>query len=231
MNSIENTYNNPPTNAALTNTQPQPISKGQLNTWSKPQLMQAQPTALPPCNTSCNVTLTQQSPLLPVYTEHSFPRLQQELNAAIAKAELRNSKGSFLHIQAVCQLPSKDLVITMFTKEAASRLHEDTCWLTFMDGEVAKLTIKHPVFTVIIHCIPCSFDPKGPMALEELKSNNPGILDSAHQIVWANEKKAWAMGKLNSSVIVHLSDPLQANKAITQGVVFDGTIHLVQKSH
>ena len=56
------------------------------------------------------------------------------------------------------------------------------------------------------------------------------MLASAHHVVWANEKKARLPDKQNSSIIIHLSDPLQANIAISRGVVYEGTFHLTKKS-
>lgn len=91
------------------------------------------------------------------------------------------------------------------------------------------LLLRRKVYPVIVHGIPTSFKPDSRVHVREFVDENHGTLDTATKIVWAN-KHSIELGKPFSSLIIHLTDPIAANHAITHRLCFKHTLKLTEKS-
>lgn len=180
-------------------------------------------------NTELDTTLVQSNPSDPVYTLTLFPDLKKRIDTAISEAGVTRADGKIVSIRAVSRHASKDLIITAHTLEDMNLLRNKP-WLTHFSE---KLTIRKPIYAVIVHRIPTTFEPNKPEAIAELQDNNPGALTSLIKVMWANPKKALATGaekKKHSSAVLHLEDPIQANNLMSRYCVFQGETHPTEKS-
>lgn len=191
-----------------------------------------QPPTHSGCNTDLNVTLIQLDLADPVFTTSLFPELKKRIEGAITEAGMSNSNGQPLLIYVVSHHTSKDLIVTTHTKEDAHKLCTNaSAWLPKLHP---ALNIHILLYAVIAHHIPTNFDPSSPEAIQELKQDNRGILDSLKWTVWANPKKAQPIDrppKICSSLILYLINLLHANLALVHQTAFQGTLHAMEKSH
>lgn len=91
------------------------------------------------------------------------------------------------------------------------------------------LGLKRRIYPIIVHGIPTSFMPGSRSHVADFMDENHGTLDSATKFVWAN-KHSIELGKPFSSVIIHLTDPVAANRAITNRICFKHILKLTEKS-
>lgn len=91
------------------------------------------------------------------------------------------------------------------------------------------LCLKRRVYPVIVHGIPTTFNPGSRSHVRDLIDENHGVLDTATKFVWAN-KHSIELGKPFSSLIIHLTDPIAANNAITNRVCFKHILKVTEKS-
>lgn len=91
------------------------------------------------------------------------------------------------------------------------------------------LCLKRRIYPIIVHGIPTTFNPESRVQLHNFIEENQGVLDSTTKVVWAN-KHSIATGKPFSSLIIHLFDPMAANQAITNRIVFKHLLKVAEKS-
>ena len=181
-------------------------------------------------NTDLDTTLVQSNPSNPVYAQISFPDLKKRIDTAISEAGITRPDGTVVSIHAVSHHASKDLIITANSRVDMNLLRNSPSWLTAFSD---KLSIRKAIYPVIVHRISTTLDPSAPEAIAELKADNPGALTSVTRIMWANPKKALTTGsekKNHSSIIMHLTNPIEANNLIQHFCVLRGETHPTEKS-
>ncbi|KAF9506378.1 hypothetical protein BS47DRAFT_1399521 [Hydnum rufescens UP504] len=144
------------------------------------------------------------------YPTTLFPELKRLADTAIESASIVDSNGKPLKARAVSRHASKDIIITMNSVTDADHLRSNISWV--------------PLLT---HHIPTSFDPMSKDDFEDLKSSNPGILDSLARVMWAHPNLD--TNKKFSSLVLHLHNPRDANKAIINSISFNGTLLATEK--
>ncbi|KAF9504482.1 hypothetical protein BS47DRAFT_1368752 [Hydnum rufescens UP504] len=162
----------------------------------------------------------------PVYPTTLFPELKWLADTAIESASSVNSNGKPLKAHTVLHHASKDIIITMNSVTDADCLHSNISWVPLLSKE---LTLCHLVFAIIAHHIPTSFDPMSKDDFKDLKSSNPGILDSLAHVMWACPNLD--TNKKFSSLVLHLHNPHNANKEIINSISFNGTLLAMEKLH
>ncbi|KAF9511760.1 hypothetical protein BS47DRAFT_1363621 [Hydnum rufescens UP504] len=107
----------------------------------------------------------------------------------------------------------------------ADRLRSNISWVPLLSKE---LTLCRPVFAIIAHRIPTSFDPMSKDDFEDLKSATQVLLDSLARVMWARPNL-----DTNKEVLLTGPPPPQprdANKAIINSISFNGTLLAMEKS-
>lgn len=181
-------------------------------------------------NTDLDTTLVQSNPSNPVYAQIGFPDLKKRIDTAVSEAGITRPDGTVVSIRAVSRHASKDLIITANSRVDMDLLRNSPSWLTAFSD---KLSIRKAIYPVIIHRISTTLDPSAPEAIAELKADNPDALTSVTRIMWANPKKALTTGsekKNHSSIIMHLTNPIEANNLIRHFCVLRGETHPTEKS-
>jgi hypothetical protein len=181
-------------------------------------------------NTELDMTLVQSDPSKPVYAQIGFPDLKKRIDTAISEAGVTRPNGTVVSIRAVSRHASKDLIITANSRIDMDLLRNTPSWLTAFSD---RLSIRKAIYPVIVHCISTTLGLSTPEAIAELKADNPDALTSLTRVMWANPKKALNTGsekKNHSSVIMHLTNPIEANNLIRHFCVLRGETHPAEKS-
>ena len=208
----------------------EPINYAAAAAMRAPALKTTAAPAPPGRNTELDTTLVQSDPSNPVYAQIGFPDLKKRIDTAISEAGVTRPNGTVVSIRAVSRHASKDLIITANSRADMDLLRNTPGWLTALSD---KLSIRKAIYPVIVHRISTTLDPSVPEAVAELKADNPDALTSLTRVMWANPKKALATGsekKNHSSIIMHLTNPIEANNLIRHFCVLRGETHPTEKS-
>ena len=210
----------------------QPLTYSQVASAGKSASVLSHPTVAPPSappskirNPELDLTLIQSHPANPVYPTTLFPELKRLVDTAIESAAIVDTNGKPLKVCAVSCHASKDLIITMNSTTDADRLCANPRWVPLFSRE---LTLRRPVYAIIAHQVPTTFDPSSNDDFEDLQSSNPGILDSLARVMWACPNLDTT--KKFSSLVLHLHNPRDANKAIINSISYNGTLLATEKS-
>jgi hypothetical protein len=182
-------------------------------------------------NPDLELTLIQANPTQPVFASSQFPELKNNIDRILTECGIESAAGRPLAIRTVSRHPSKDLIISLHSKEDAAILRaRANQWIPKLSPQ---LSLRITLYPVICHRVPTSFDPSSPEAIAELKTAAAGQLDSLTKVVWANPKKVHpdqGPSKTTSSIIIYPADPVQANNIIRYGLPLRATLHPAEKS-
>jgi hypothetical protein len=168
-----------------------------------------------------SITLHQKDPKNPVLSTETYKEIANRISASI----LQHFQSRSYPIQSVHRHPkSKDLVVTFKRKEDAVYLSKSNQWVS---GIHSGLMMKIPVFGVVVHRMPTSFNPDDADHRKSFVDQNMDILSLEQDvpIEWLGRQDAESVAKRNSktfsSLIVKFRSRQAANKAINDGFLFD----------
>jgi hypothetical protein len=209
----------------------QALKSGHPHPSSAPPTAQDSRNPRPGRNPVLELTLVQSDPKQPVFTSTLFPELKSKIERILAESGIERQAGQPIAVRTISRHPSKDLIITLHSKEDASTLRSTAQrWVPRLSP---LLSLRTSLYPVICHRIPTDFDPTTPEAIAELKASAAGQLDSLAKVVWANPKivhPEHGPSKTASSIIIYTADPVQANNIIRNGLPFRATQHPAEKS-
>lgn len=183
------------------------------------------PVSLPPKIPA--IVLKQTIPAAPVETKSSPEILSARINKALASACLSANHPSFkIRATSINQRSGEILIQMHSADDAAFAVESEPLWLPSIN---AGLRIKVKTYPIIVHGIPTSFDITRKPAVAEFQNDNPEALSSLQSITWANQASI-REGKPFSSIIVHLSNPAEANFAIRNKLAFQSVLKLAEMS-
>lgn len=107
-----------------------------------------------------------------------YPTVITTINNLLTSLNIKEhwSDAKAIQIRSVHRHPSNDLVLYTTTASQADRLRQQSeKWLTILSP---KLSLRPPIFTVVVHSIPTSFNPTCPDHLDMLKAMNADTLST-----------------------------------------------------
>ncbi|KAJ5094938.1 hypothetical protein N7532_007229 [Penicillium argentinense] len=156
-------------------------------------------------------------------------RDEQELVKRVNRAiqDLTDSTVPCRRISAGKVLPSGDVLLQADRLEDVECLTRNSRWCRIF-GEHAGL--KKPAYAVVMHGVPCSFDPCQPEAKARIKMENAGRLADTpteiNHIGWLlNRRKMEEDRPETSKLVIEFDDAYAANQAILMGLALFGRNH------
>lgn len=150
----------------------------------------------------------------------SYPTLITTVNKLLGSLHIKENPTDTkaIQIRSVHQHPSNDLVLYTTTPNQADRLRQQgSKWLTLLSP---KLSLRPPIFTVVVHGIPTSFNPTCPDHLSMLKAMNPDTLDTPLVFVKWISPQAVQKGVSHSSIRIGFTSAEQAKRAVEERIFY-----------
>lgn len=183
------------------------------------------PTSLPPKIPS--IVLKQAIPSAPVELKTGAEVLSAKINSALKKAcQLAEQPCFKIRATSVNHSSGEILIHLHKAEEAAFAADGQLLWLPLVNP---GLRLKVKTYPIIVHGIPTSFDITRNPAVAEFQNDNPEAMSSLQSLNWANQVSI-REGKPFSSLIIHLSDPNEANLAIQNKIAFQSVLKLAEIS-
>ena len=130
--------------------------------------------------------------------------------------EQLNDTGVAGRAAAVCQLLSRDLIITIEDEQACSSWLTDTKWLSALGTSVQ---VKCWEFAVIAYRIRVNQVQSQTQAIKAIYQQNPKLKDIVEILQVAFTKKLLQVGRLTRLLIISVAGPEQANRLIDTGLI------------
>ena len=131
-------------------------------------------------------------------------------------AEQLNNIGIAGRAAAVCQLPSRDLIITIEDKQACGSQLTDTKQLSALGTGVQ---VKYREFAVIVYRIRVNQVQGQTQVIEVIYQQNPKLKGTVDILYIAFTKKLLQAGRLTGLLIISIAEPEQANCLINTGLI------------
>lgn len=150
----------------------------------------------------------------------SYPTLITTVNKLLGSLHIKENPTDTkaIQIRSVHRHPSNDLVLYTTTPNQADRLRQQgSKWLTLLSP---KLSLRPPIFTVVVHGIPTSFNPTCPDHLSMLKAMNPDTLDTPLVFVKWISPQAVQKGVSHSSIRIGFTSAEQAKRAVEERIFY-----------
>lgn len=142
------------------------------------------------------------------------------INNLLASLQIKENSSDVkpIQIRSVHRHPSNDLVLYTTTPSQAESLRQQgEKWLTLLSP---KLSLRPPVFTVVVHGIPTSFNPSSPDHLAMLAAMNPDTLSPPPLFVKWISPQAVQRGVSHSSIRLGFTSADQAKLAVKDCIFY-----------
>ncbi|KAK0548760.1 hypothetical protein OC844_006978, partial [Tilletia horrida] len=128
-------------------------------------------------------------------------------------------------VRAIRPLPSGDIIICSLTPEhSATFKRHASAWLAHITPAYG---IHTPSWGVVVHRMPTSFDPSSPDSVAGLRAENEDVIPPNPSITWLTRPSSTSTqdpAKKHSSIVIHLPSADLANRALQQGIAYDGRL-------
>ena len=142
------------------------------------------------------------------------------INTILASLNVKEKQTDVkpIQIRSVHRHPSNDLVLYTTTPSQADVLRQQgERWLPLLSK---KLSLRPPVFTVVVHGIPTSFNPTSLDHLNMLKAMNPDTLSTPPLFVKWISPQAVQRGVSHLSIRIGFTSSEQARKAVEDRISY-----------
>lgn len=150
----------------------------------------------------------------------SYPALILKINNILATNKIKETPSDTrpIQVRSVHRHPSNDLVLYTTNAEQAKELRKQgDAWLPHLS---LKLTLRPPIFTVVVHGIPTSFNPTSPDHLDMLTAMNPDTFSTPPVFVKWISPQAVQRGVSHSSIRIGLASATQATLAVKNKIFY-----------
>lgn len=151
---------------------------------------------------------------------YNYPSLIALINGKLTEANIKEKASDVkpLPIRSVHRHPSNDVVIyTTTTQQAEAIRKQGDKWIALLSP---CLKLHLPVHTVVVHCIPASFQPSDPQHLEMLAAMNPETMTPSPVFVKWVSLNAIQRGSSDSSIRIGFTNADQARRAVEQNIFY-----------
>lgn len=167
-----------------------------------------------------SITIVQAQPGGLELANLSYPALITKFNAQLALSNIKENAtdSKSIQIRSIHRHPSNDLVLyTTSPKQADALRATHQRWLP---QTTQHMTLRNPIYPVVVHGIPASFDPNCPDHMEMLIAMNQDTLSPPPQFVKWVSPQAIKRGVSHSSIRLGFSSLEQAKKAVEERIFY-----------
>lgn len=150
----------------------------------------------------------------------TYPSIITLINKILSAHNIKENPADqkTIQIRSVHQNPSNDLVLYTTTPGQAESLRQQgKKWLQHLS---TKLSLRPPVFTVVIHGIPTSFNPTSPDHMDMLVAMNSNTLSPPPLFVKWISHQAVQQGVSHSSIRIGFPSAEQAKQAVDDKIFY-----------
>lgn len=150
----------------------------------------------------------------------NLPTVIISLNAVLTAADIKENQDDPrpIQVRSAHRHPSNDLIVYTTTANQADRLRDQSeSWLPQFS---ANLVVKRPVYPVVVHGIPTSFNPTSPDHLRMLEAMNPDTFKTPPLFVKWISQQAVQRGSSHSSIRIGFSNAEKSSEAVKNRIFY-----------
>lgn len=150
----------------------------------------------------------------------SYPALITKFNAQLALSSVKENPTDSkpIQIRSIHRHPSNDIVPYTTSAKQADALR--ATYQQWLPQTTPHMTLRDPIYPVVVHGIPTSFDPNCPDHMEMLLAMNQETLSPPPQFVKWVSPQAVKRGVSHSSIRLGFSSLDQAKKAVEEKIFY-----------